>query len=69
VSRASKILAMESVKPNVKWPVFSDMYETASADGWLNWMLLNNPELTKADILALKVIHIDQVCKNRINND
>ena len=60
-----RLQELEKLKPDAKWPQFSDMYQTATATGWLEWMLLNNPQLTKQDILDLKVVHIDQMYRDK----
>lgn len=57
--------ALASKKFNVKWPSFSDLYQTSDADSYMAWMLTHNPHLTEQDVLDLDDIRIEQMYKKR----
>tara|TARA_B110001469_G_scaffold122097_1_gene132315 strand:+ start:202 stop:405 length:204 start_codon:yes stop_codon:yes gene_type:complete len=58
-----RLAELKNKKSDVKWPSFSDIYQTSTADGYMAWMLANNPELTEQDILDLNIIRIDRMYK------
>ena len=56
---------LQTKKSDVKWPTFSDLYQTSDADSYLDWMLAHNPHLTEQDILDLDDMRIEHMYKER----